>query len=87
MVNGVLSDPAPVESGVPQGSVTIPHSHWNQNIAHSFVSSFADDTRLLREVKGVRDVSALQSDLETVYEWAVDNNASFSDIGMEVMKH
>ena len=93
LVNGVLSDPAPVESGVPQGSVIGPLLFLilirdiDQNIAHSFVSSFADDTRLLCEVKGVRDASALQSDLETVYEWAVDNNASFNDKKFEALRY
>ena len=38
-------------------------------------------------MKGVRDASALQSDLETVYEWAVDNNASFNDKKFEALRY
>ena len=92
LVNGVLSDPAPVTSGVPQGSVIGPLlfliliGDIDKNVAHSFLSSFADDTRLLREVKGVRDASSLQSDLEAVYQWAEDNNASFNDKKFEALR-
>ena len=74
LVNGVLSDPAPVLSGVPQGSVIGPLlflimiGDIDENVAHSFIASFADDTRLLLEVKNVRDASSLQTDLEAVYE-------------------
>ena len=59
----------------------------DRNIAHSFLTSFADDTRLLREVKGVQDASALQSDLEEVYQWAIDNNASFNNKKFEALRH
>ena len=93
MVNGVLSDPAPVTSGVPQGSVIGPLlfliliGDIDQNVAHAFLSSFADDTRLLREVNGVRDASSLQSDLEAVYQWAEDNNAFFNNTKFEALRY
>ena len=92
LVNGFLSDPSPVTSGVPQGSVIGPLlflvliGDIDKNVAHSFLSSFADDTRLLREVKGVRDASSLQKDLESVYQWAEDNNASFNEKKFEALR-
>ena len=93
MVNGVLSHPAPVTSGVPQGSVIGPLlflvliDDIDKNVAHAFLSSFADDTRLTGRVNGVNDASLLQTDLESVYQWADDNNASFNNKKFEVLRY
>ena len=74
IVNGILSNPAPVISGVPQGSVIGPLlflvllSDIDIDTVSSFLSSFADDTRISKGVSNVTGASALQTDLEAVYQ-------------------
>ena len=93
MVNGVLSEPVPVLSGVPQGSVLGPLiflvliGDIDSDILSSFVSSFADDTRLFRAIAGVRDASSLQTDLEKVYQWAEDNNMLYNNKKFEALRY
>ena len=71
-------------SGVPQGSVLGPLlflvliGDIDQDIATSFLSSFADDTRLGHGISNEEDVHALQHDLQTAYDWARKNNMEFN---------
>ena len=58
----------------------------DDNIAHAFLSSFADNTRLTARISGVSEASLLQSDLESVYQWAEDNNAYFSNKKFEAVR-
>ena len=93
MVNGILSDPSPVISGVPQGSVIGPLlflvllSDIDIDTVSSFLSSFADDTRISKGVSNVADASALQTDLEAVYQWAEDNNMTFNHKKFEALRY
>ena len=93
MVNGFLSDPAKVISGVPQGSVLGPLlflvmiSDIDRDVLHSFLSSFADDTRIGRSIKSVEDALELQKDLDRIYQWAKDNNMDFNNNKFELIRY
>ena len=73
LVDGVLSHPSPVISGVPQGSVLGPLiflvliGDIDGNTISSSVRSFADDTRLIKAVKNEKDTKCLQEDLLSIY--------------------
>ena len=49
----------------------------NSGITSSNMVSFADNTRLYYGISNVDDCAILQNDLNSVYEWASDNNKFF----------
>ena len=93
VVEGSKSEPVPVISGVPQGSVLGPLMFLillgdiDENIRYSHVASFADDTRIFSGIGSNEDVNKLQADLENIYEWARSNNATFNSEKFECMRY
>ena len=93
VVNGAKSDPAPVISEVPQVSVIGPLlfliliGDIDQEVAHSFISSFADDTRIGNGIQTNEDASQLQQDLDKVYQWATRNNMTFNDTKFDLIRY
>ena len=93
IVNGSKSSPAPVLSGVPQGSVIGPLlfliliSDIDKDVFNSFLSSFADDTRIGSAISSAYDTSLLQADLQAIYAWAHANNMKFNDTKFELLRY
>jgi len=74
-VNGSHSNPQPVTSGVPQGSVLVPVLFllYINDITHNINSQirlFADDNVIYREINDQEDHLILQRDLDNLSVWA-----------------
>ena len=93
VVNGSISSPRPVISGVPQGSVIGPLifliliSDIDHNTLHSLIASFADDTRATKGLANETDAVDLQEDLFHIYQWSVTNNMEFNDLKFELLRY
>ena len=93
VVNSTKSEPTKVQSGVPQRSVLglllflILIGDIDDEVVHSFLSSFADDTRVAKGVNSNQDVQFLQDDLDTLCQWAEANNMMFNDVKFEVLRY
>ena len=93
VIDGYKSGPSPVVSGVPQGSVlgpTLFNIHLvdiGQDVQNSTISSFADDTRIHKEIKTPQDAIDLQSDLCKVYRWTRESNMGFNGDKFELMRY
>ena len=83
MPGGVSKD-SPVLSGVPQGTVLGPLlfiimiSDINKDILSSKIISFADDTRVYINITQIENSDSLQTDLNYIYLWAINNNMLFN---------
>ena len=90
-VEDVLSAKEWVKSGVPQGSVIGPLLFLimmldiNNNIIHSWLGSYADDTRLWKCINGRQDQKLFQEELNKLYKWAEDNNMEYNDNKFELI--
>jgi hypothetical protein len=83
VVNGQESNWEEVKSGVPQGSVLGPLAFvvyindLDLDIS-SVILKFADDSKMLAKVECDADATAVQNDLEKLYEWSQDWQMEFN---------
>ena len=93
VVNEMMSHTMEVISGVPQRSVLGPLiflillEDIDSNIDYSKVRSFADDTRTLHSIENLQDLSKLQVDLNSIYDWTELNNMQLHDDQFELLRY
>ena len=83
-INGFISKPLPVLSGVPQGSVLGPIlflifvNDLPAAVLNSTLFLFADDAKVYRPIANATDMAFLQEDLNLLNTWSIDNHLNFS---------
>ena len=84
VVGGALSDKLPVRSGVPQGSilglllfVLFINDIFSCICEGTKIALYADDTKIWREITRYEDHFVLQSDVNKLYAWSLDNKMIF----------
>ena len=93
IVNNETSSPTNVISGVPQGSVLGPLlfiimiSDIDEDTQYSILRCFADDTRVTKGISNTHDATQLQTDLNTIYDWACKNKMEFNNKKFEVLRY
>ena len=84
VLNGAQSDPLPVVSGVPQGSVLGPLLFLvyidgiTSSVSHSKVTIFADDIALYKIIMNPRDYTYLQADISSISTWISTNELTLN---------
>ena len=90
LIDGQMSTPSPVTSGVPQGTVLGPllfllYINDMPEKVSSTTRLFADDSLLYRKVKTERDSAILQEDLRKLETWEQDWQMAFNPSKCEVI--
>ena len=92
IVDGHQSDPAPVLSGVPQGTVlgpalfTIYMNNITEVIKSTIITMFADDSKLLATIKEPDDQRKILEDLEALLIWTNENSMQFNEEKFQLLQ-
>ena len=84
ILNNDTSDWADVISGIPQGSVLGPilfiiFINDLPKEVKSYIKIFADDTKLFRAIKNIKDIDGIQQDITKLTEWSIRWQLMFND--------
>ena len=82
-IDGTLSQAIEATSGVPQGSVLGPvlflaYINDLPRLVTCKLVLFADDIKLWTQIESIADYLRLQSDLDVLYDWSVENKLPFN---------
>ena len=58
-----------------------------KSVFDSFISMFADDTRVSKVIKEQDDEMKLQEDLDRIYDWQTKNNMLFNTNKFELLRY
>eukprot|EP00116_Pleurobrachia_bachei_P013509 sb/3473771/ len=93
IVDGALSYPTTVISGVPQGTVLasllfiIYMNDLPSYIKHCRVKIFVDDAKLQKSINNSSDHQLLLDDLNNVKKWASDNKMELNENKFQLLQH
>ena len=92
-LQGVSSHESEVKSSVPQGTVLAPLlfiillTDIDKNVQGSKVVSFADDTKISKELNCSHDKNILQKDVIEMYKWSKENNMHFNTEKFQLLRY
>lgn len=91
-VNRKLSESSDIISGVPQGTILAPVlflvyiADIGENVIHSNITSYADDSKTSKIIKNNGDAHHLQCDLHKLFTWTAENLMTFNVNKFEVLR-
>ena len=91
-LNGHLSSPSKVTSGVPQGTILGPVlfliyiADIGENVTNSIIASYADDSKVHKKIRNHQDGIDLQIDINKLYEWTTVNLMEFNSSKFEALR-
>lgn len=93
VIDGATSSPTDVLSGVPQGTVLGPvlfivyMNDMSEIVQDSIIKCFADDSKLIKNIKNLSDRNKLMEDLKAVLKWTSDNSMQFNEGKFQLLQH